>query len=714
VGLTVLHHQNGTQPMIQSTLPDPSPEQLHEVLRSAAIALQGRAVGLWEARDGGEVFPIATSPGRTLPPTAVREMNEALGEWNVERTAGRRWLACRLDLGRWCIAPLRGQPAGPPDSGVERRKRERMTLELAALCLGLINGFEGERARQRLTEETLKRSREELDDFFENAAIALHWVGHDGTILRANRAELELTGYDLEEYLGRNVIEFHADADVGAAIIERLQHGETLSNVEARLRRRDGSLRHVLISSNGRYDDTGRFLHSRCFTRDITELKMAEAQLRHGALHDRLTNLPNRSLLLERIAQGLAFAGREEDYGFAVMFLDCDYFKLVNDSLGHAAGDHVLIELARRLESGTRPGDLVARLAGDEFALFLEGVRDVFDASRVADRVRQHLAAPFVAEGQELFLGASIGIALNDAAYTRPEDLLRDADIAMYRAKTQGRGRAEVFDPAMRDKARSRLSLETSLRHALERDELRLVYQPILDLRSREITGFEALLRWAHPERGMLPPGDFIELAEQTGVIVPMGAWVLREACKQARAWQLAHPQGDTLTMGVNLSVEQVKHPSLRDDVATALRESGLGPRSLRLELTETLLLEDLDEVAAQLERLRALEVDLVMDDFGTGYSSLSYLRRFPLDALKIDRSFVRRVGARKGDTELVRTIIALAQNLGMGVIAEGIETAAQRDRLVELGCVLGQGFLFAEPLASEQAAAMLAKGAAR
>ena len=693
------------------SLTEPAPDQLHEVLRSAAIALQGRAVGLWEARDDGEVIPVATSPGRTLPPMAVREMNEALADWQVERTEGRRWLACRLDLGRWCIAPLRGHPAGPPSSGVERRRRERMTLELAALCLGVLEGFESERARHRLTEELLQRNREELEDFFENAAIALHWVGHDGTILRANRAELDLMGYSLEEYLGRNVADFHADADVGAELRRRLAAGETLSNLEARMRRRDGAIRSVLISANARHDETGRFLHSRCFTRDITELKLAEAQLRHGALHDRLTNLPNRALLLERVAQGLQLAERNQDYGFAVMFLDCDHFKYVNDSLGHGAGDQVLVELSQRLEADTRPGDLVARLGGDEFTLFLEGVRDVFDATRVAERVRQQLAAPFSADGQELFLGASIGIALSGSGYSRPEDMLRDADIAMYRAKTQGRGRAEVFDPAMRDRARSRLTLETALRHAVERDQLRLRYQPIYDLRTQQVNGFEALLRWAHPERGTMAPGEFIDLAEETGLIVPIGAWVLKEACRQGREWQLAHPRQDPLTIGVNLSVEQVKYHGLRDDVATALRESGLAPRTLRLEVTETLLLEDLEEVAAQLERLRALDVELVMDDFGTGYSSLSYLRRFPLDALKIDRSFVRRVGARKGDTELVRTIIALAQNLGMGVIAEGVESAAQRDRLVELGCVYGQGFLFAEPLEPLEAGGLLANG---
>jgi diguanylate cyclase (GGDEF)-like protein/PAS domain S-box-containing protein len=683
-------------------------ESLHEVLRSAAIALQGRPVALWEVHEGGAVRPIATSPGRVLPPTAVREMNEALADWQVERSAGRRWLGCRLDMGRWCIAPLRGATAGPPPSGIERRKRERMTLELASLCIGLIDGIGAELARTRLTEEALKHSREELEDFFENAAVAMHWVGADGTILRANRAELDLTGYSLEEYLGRNIAEFHDDAEVVADLLGRLHGGEPVRDIEARIRRKDGSSRSVLISSNVRFGPDGRLLHARSFTRDVTELKLAETQLRYSSLHDRLTGLPNRTLFLEHVGLGLQRAERAPDSSFAVMFLDCDHFKNVNDSLGHAAGDQLITEIGRRLELGTRPGDMVARFGGDEFTLFLDDVHDVLDALRVAERVQHQLAAPFTAEGQELYVTASIGVALSATGYTRPDDVLRDADIAMYRAKQHGRARAEVFDPAMRDRVRERLSLETALRHALDRRELRLAYQPIHDLRTERITGFEALVRWEHPERGIMLPGDFIPLAEETGLIVPIGAWVLREACRQASAWRALRGAAD-LAMSVNLSPGQVAQAGLPGDVATALRESGLPPESLRLEVTESLLLEGVDDVAAQLERLRALRVGLVMDDFGTGYSSLSYLRRFPLDGLKIDRSFVRRVGLRRGDTELVRTIIALAQNLNMSVVAEGVETAAQRDRLLELGCTLGQGFFFAEPLEAAAAGALLA-----
>ncbi len=674
-----------------------------EVLRAAGIALQGRVVGLWEAVAPGAVEPVATGPGRPMPESAVREMNESLRHWGVPLDTGKRWLACRLDAGRWCIAPVRLEVPGPPPTGSERRRRERMTLELAALVLGLLDRMEAARRLQETAEA-------ELTDFLENAAIAMHSVDAGGTILRANRAELELMGYAADEYEGRNIADFHADAELAADLLRRLAAGEALHNVEARLRAKDGAIRHVLISSNIQRDEAG-VAHARCFTRDVTELKLAEMQLRHGMLHDRLTSLPNRALFLEHVRQSLLRVQRDEDYRFAVIFVDCDHFKVINDSLGHLAGDQLLTAIALRLEAITRPGDVVARFGGDEFTLCVEDVGDVLDAARVADRIRAELREPFPVEGQEVFVTASVGIALGGPQYTGAEDLLRDADIAMYRAKGQGRSRYELFDPAMRDRAKARLRLETDLRRAVERHELRLAWQPIVELESGRIEGLEALLRWAQPERGELEPLEFIPVAEESELIVPIGAWVLREACRQARQWQRTVPGAQPLKVSVNLSARQLAHPGLLDAVATALRESDLPAACLRLEITESVLVDGMDEAAAQLERLAGLGVALQMDDFGTGYSSLGYLRRFPLSALKIDRSFVRRMGARRGDYEVVRTVVALAQNLGLGVIAEGVETAVQRDRLLALGCGLGQGFLFSRAVETAAVEAMLRRG---
>lgn len=438
---------------------------------------------------------------------------------------------------------------------------------------------------------------------------------------------------------------------------------------------------------------------------DITERKELEKQLAHQALHDALTGLPNRSLFVDRLEQALARADRHRGK-IAVLFLDVDNFKVVNDSLGHEAGDKLLIEMSRRLRACIRPGDTVARLGGDEFTILLEEVYDLSDAVRVAERIAEELQAPFDLEGQEVFATASIGIALGDLAQSRPANLLRDADLAMYRAKDTGRAHYEVFEPGMNTQARERLKLANDLRRALEQDELKVHYQPQVLLETGRIIGMEALVRWEHPERGLVEPSEFVGIAEETGLILPLGKRVLEMACRQARSWQGRRAGAPAIC--VNLSARQFQQRDLVDDIARVLRESGLDPSSLVLEITESVVMRDARSSVVTFEGLTNLGVRLAIDDFGTGYSSLSYLRRFPVEYLKIDRSFVEKLGAESGDAVIASGIIGLAHTLGMRVIAEGTETAEQLRWLRELDCDLAQGNYFSKPLPGEAAIVLL------
>lgn len=455
--------------------------------------------------------------------------------------------------------------------------------------------------------------------------------------------------------------------------------------------------------------------------KEIAERKRAEAQLFHNAFHDALTNLPNRAMLMERLGRVAAHTNRHEDHFCALLFLDLDRFKVINDSLGHSVGDQLLIKLAQRLTTCVRPLDTIARVGGDEFVILLEDVQDISDATRIAERIQQELRLPFTlrvsdcVKSYEVFTTVSIGIVLScrgNSSSTnldkRPEGLLRDADIAMYRAKQLGRARYEIFDTAMHTHVAELLQLETDLRRAIERQEFQLFYQPIVSLKTSSITGFEALVRWEHPTRGWVSPADFIPVAEETGLIVPLGQWVLAQACHQMNAWQVQFPMSPPLTISVNLSVKQFAQPDLTEQVAQILQETKLDPESLRLEITESVLINNAESVTVVLLQLKGLGVSLSLDDFGTGYSSLSYLHRFPIDNLKIDRSFVSRMGFGDKNSKIVQAIILLAQALDIDVIAEGIETVEQQAQLTALQCNYGQGYLFSKPLASAQAGALI------
>jgi diguanylate cyclase (GGDEF)-like protein len=438
---------------------------------------------------------------------------------------------------------------------------------------------------------------------------------------------------------------------------------------------------------------------------DVTERRCAEEKLHHVARHDALTGLPNRPFLLERLQHALAQRGGQP---FALLLLRLDRFRAINDSLGHAAGDWVLTATARRLESAVRPPDLVARFGGDGFAVLLDQVESGQGAAIRGQRIQQALAEPMLLEGREFVTTASMGIALASRAHLRPEDILRDADTALRRARTLGRARFEVFDEAMQEREVALLETEMELRRALERGELRLFYQPIVALVDGHIAGFEGLVRWQHPERGLLPPGDFLPVAEETGLILAIDRWVLQEGCRQTRAWGVERPEERPLEVSVNLSGKDLLQRDLADQVKETLRATGLEARHLRLEITEGVLLEDAVSAGATLSRIRDLAVEVSIDDFGTGYSSLSHLHNLPVNHLKIDRCFVSEMDRRPQKREIVRTIVTLAHRLGMDVVAEGVETQDQLWRLRTMGCDYAQGYLFSGPVDAEAARRLL------
>ena len=439
------------------------------------------------------------------------------------------------------------------------------------------------------------------------------------------------------------------------------------------------------------------------------QLEFANARLLKMALYDSLTGLPNRALFLERLEQALNRAKADSVYQFAVLFLDCDRFKVVNDSLGHLVGDELLIAVARRLEASLSQKDTLSRLGGDEFAILLTDIQDLNYTTFVADGILESLSFPFQLQGHEVFISASIGIALGNLTVHQPEHLLRDADTAMYRAKALGKGQYHIFAPAMHDAALQLLHLESNLRKAINQQEFIVHYQPIIDLSDGKIAGFEALVRWQHPQYGMISPQSFIPIAEETSLIIPIDRWVLQQACHQLRLWQKEKLTDYPLFISVNLSARQFAQLDLIDQIDQILTETQLNPQCLKLEITESAIMDNVNFAAVILQKLRERSIGLSIDDFGTGYSSLSYMHSFPVSSLKIDRSFVQRLDGNPENLGLIPAIISIAKTMGMSAIAEGIETTQQLNQLKTLGCDFGQGYLFSKPVEAQTATELIA-----
>ncbi len=530
-------------------------------------------------------------------------------------------------------------------------------------------------------------------------------------LIYVNNAFLEVTGYRTSEVIGNSSCVLFGD-EAGQpeldSLRQQLLQGQS-AKAELLLFGKDARTFWADMNIVPIHNEHGQLTHYVSVMREATARKQAEEQLRRNAFHDPLTGLPNRLMFMDRLAQTVDRAKHDPSYSFGLLFLDLDRFKVINDSLGHLIGDQLLITIARRLESCLQKGDLVARLGGDEFTILLENIDDLEPANRVAERIHQVLAKPFDLSGNEVFTSVSIGIAISrDMNLTTAEDVLRGADIAMYRAKSQGKSCHEVFDREMHSDIVTLMHLENDLRRAIERQEFELFYQPIVALSTGRIAGFEALVRWPHPEQGYISPGEFIGLAEETGLIAPLGEWVLRTACQQMRQWQSQFPQYSPLSISVNLSTRQFSQPNLLTQIQTILKETDLSPNALKLEITESALMENPDSAMETLTNIKKMGVQLSVDDFGTGYSSLGYLYRFPMDVLKIDQSFVSRIDVDGEKLELVRTITTLSWNLGMDVVAEGIETTKQLVQLKALKCEYGQGHLFAKAMSAKDVEAFL------
>ena len=587
----------------------------------------------------------------------------------------------------------------------------RVSLELSTRLITIdgipvgIQGIGRDITSRKEAEASLHKAVSLFASTFESTADGIIVINHDREITAYNQKFLEILRVPAEIVSskdGAKLAEFAAsqtkNPDKFAAELERL-YADPMAVATHTIEFADGRVYE-------RYSQP-QFLEGKpvgrvCCFRDVTERELAEEKLRHNALHDTLTNLPNRISFMDHLKQAIGRKNGNPANRFAVLFLDLDRFKIINDSLGHVVGDKLLVALAQRLRSSIRPGDVVARLGGDEFTVLLNRTGDVKEVARVAERLQTQISEPFKIDNYEVFTTASIGVIIADDLPREADDFLRDADTAMYRAKEAGKARYEIFDREMHAHNLNVLQLETDLRHAVERSEFNVFYQPIVDLENGHVREFEALIRWRHPVHGLISPDTFIQVAEETGMIIPIGQWILDMACRHTAEWQKT--SSFRLSTSVNLSAKQLVHPHLTSQIRSVLEETGLDPRQLKLEVTESTVMENSERSLSVLSELAELGVSLSTDDFGTGYSSLSYLHRFPFSRLKIDRSFINKMDEDEKSAAIVKTILLLGENLGIEVVAEGIETEYQLELLRSLGCRLGQGYIFSEPVDDQTA----------
>ena len=611
------------------------------------------------------------------------------------------------------------------------RIKSQLALQAAKAEIRLLNAELEQRVQQRTAQ--LATANQLLQREITNRKRTEQWLQESETRLEsildtleevvrsacAKKFKLLYLNPAAQKVYGRPVWEFFEQPNLWLEVIhpddrERVEQATQVllqqgrMNLEYRILRSDGEVRWLSDRSLAIYDIDGVATRFDSIIYDITERKRTEEQLIHDALHDALTGLPNRAFFMERLEQVLKQAQWEPDYLFAVLFIDLDRFKIINDSLGHTVGDQLLIAFAGLMQRCLRRTDTIARFGGDEFTILLENIEQINEAISIAERIQAELMLPMQIENHTIFTSASIGIVLGATGCDRPAELLRNADIAMYCAKEAGKARYAIFDREMYARTLELLHLESDLRKAIERQEFLLHYQPIVSLMTGKLVGFEALIRWQHPERGLVSPTEFISIAEDIGLIVPIGEWVMHQACQQMREWQVKFPEAANLKISVNLASQQIKEAKLIERIDRVMAETGLNGSFLKLEITESMLLNNTEATINMLSEIRARKIQLSIDDFGKGYSSLSYLHRFPINTLKIDGSFVSQMNSDPENFEIVRTINTLAHNLGLDVTAECVETAMEFSQLKALGCEFGQGYFFSKPLDSKAAESLI------